>query len=84
MQHVDRIVTVSDDQLREAMLILFNQLKLAVEPACAAATAALLGPLREQLQGKRVGVLLCGANIDPVSFAAHLERARHSESQFPH
>ncbi|MEX3809788.1 threonine/serine dehydratase [Paraburkholderia sp. BR13439] len=83
-RHIDRLVTVSDDQLREAMLILFNQLKLAVEPACAAATAALLGPLREQLQGKRVGVLLCGANIDPVSFAAHLERARHSESQFPH
>ncbi|HEX3379037.1 MAG TPA: threonine/serine dehydratase, partial [Paraburkholderia sp.] len=67
-----------------AMLILFDQMKLAVEPACAAATAALLGPLREQLQGQRVGVLLCGTNTDPVSFAAHLERARHSESQFPH
>jgi threonine dehydratase len=65
------------------MLILFGQLKLAVEPACAAATAALLGPLRESLQGRRVGVLLCGTNIDPVSFAAHIERARHSESPFP-
>jgi len=82
-RHIDQLVTVSDDQLRAAMLILFEQLKLAVEPACAAATAALLGPLRERLQGKRVGVLLCGTNIDPVSFAAHLERVRHSESQFP-
>ena len=82
-RHIDQLVTVSDDQLRAAMLILFAQLKLAVEPACAAATAALLGPLREQLQGKRVGVLLCGTNTDPVSFAAHMERARHSESQFP-
>jgi threonine dehydratase len=82
-RHIDQLVTVSDDQLRSAMLILFAELKLAVEPACAAATAALLGPLRERLQGKRVGVLLCGTNTDPVSFAAHLERARHSESQFP-
>ncbi|MGF6722468.1 threonine dehydratase [Paraburkholderia sp. GAS41] len=75
-RHIDQLVTVTDNQLRSAMLTLFNQLKLAVEPACAAATAALLGPLRETLQGKRVGVLLCGTNIDPVSFAAHIERAR--------
>lgn len=82
-RHIDELVTVSDDQLRAAMLTLFGQLKLAVEPACAAATAALLGPLREKLQGKRVGVLLCGTNTDPVTFAAQIERARHSASQFP-
>ncbi|MEQ5838351.1 serine/threonine dehydratase [Paraburkholderia acidicola] len=75
-RHIDRIVTVSDDALRAAMLTLFAQLKLAVEPACAAATAALLGPLRETLQGKRVGVLLCGTNTDPQTFATHIERAR--------
>ncbi|MFX1733846.1 threonine/serine dehydratase [Paraburkholderia sp. A1RI_3L] len=74
-RHVDRIVTVSDDALRAAMLLLFNQLKLAVEPACAAATAALVGPLRETVQGKRVGVLLCGTNIDPASFVVHIGRA---------
>jgi threonine dehydratase len=79
-RHIDRLVTVTDNQLRSAMLTLFTQLKLAVEPACAAATAALLGPLRETLQGKRVGVLLCGANIDTVSFAAHVERAHALES----
>jgi threonine dehydratase len=42
---------VSDNELRHGMLQLFSELKLAVEPACAAATAALLGPLRERLQG---------------------------------
>ena len=57
------------------MLILFDELKLAVEPACAAATAGLLGPLREQLQGKRVGVLLCGTNIDSATFVRHLASA---------
>lgn len=76
-RHIDRIVTVSDDALCSAMLTLFAQLKLAVEPACAAATAALLGPLRETLQGKRVGVLLCGTNTDPQTFATHIERGRN-------
>lgn len=75
-RHIDRLVTVSDDALRAAMLFLFTYLKVAVEPACAAATAALLGPLRETLQGKRVGVLLSGTNTDPVTLATHLEHAR--------
>lgn len=71
-QHVDRLVTVSDVELRVAMRLLFEQLKLATEPACAAATAALTGALRDELSGKRVGVLLCGTNTDPTTFAAHL------------
>jgi len=62
------------------MLMLFTQLKLAVEPACAAATAALLGPLRETLQGKRIGVLLCGTNTDARTFATHMERAQAADA----
>ncbi|KVD19804.1 pyridoxal-5'-phosphate-dependent protein subunit beta [Burkholderia ubonensis] len=75
-RHIDSIVTVSDDALRTAMLYLFSHLKVAVEPACAAATAALLGPLRETLQGKRVGVLLSGTNTDPVTLGMHLAHAK--------
>ncbi|MDA0230086.1 MAG: threonine/serine dehydratase [Proteobacteria bacterium] len=70
-QTVDEIVLIDDDAMRRAMGLLFSEMKLAVEPAGAAATAALLGPLRERLQGKRVGVIVCGANIDFASFAAH-------------
>jgi len=70
-QNVDEIVLVDDDALRRAMGLLFSEMKLAVEPAGAAATAALAGPLRERLQGKRVGVIVCGANIDFASFAEH-------------
>ncbi|WP_277187569.1 threonine/serine dehydratase [Caballeronia sp. BR00000012568055] len=71
-RHIDEIVTVSDDALRDGMRLLFSEMKLAVEPACAAATAALLGPLRERLQGKRVGVLLCGTNTDTQTFLRHI------------
>ena len=66
---------VSDDALRRAMLLLFASAKLAVEPAGAAATAALLGPLRERLAGKRVGLIVCGANIDAATFGRHLQDA---------
>jgi len=68
-------VTVGDDELRSAMLLLFEELKLAVEPACAAATAAVLGPLRERVGGRRVGVLLCGANTDPLTFGRDIAAA---------
>ena len=61
---LDDLVLVDDDAIRGAMALLFAEMKLAVEPAGAAATAALRGPLRARLRGRRVGVIVCGANID--------------------
>ena len=46
---VDELVLISDAQMRRAMGLLFDELKLAFEPAGAAATAALCGPLRQRL-----------------------------------
>lgn len=66
--HVDRLAMVDDTQIRRAMGYLFYEMKLAVEPACAASTAALLGPLREELTGKRIVVVMCGSNIDWATF----------------
>jgi threonine dehydratase len=71
-RNVDQLVMVDDDQIRAAMGLLFREMKLAVEPAGATATAALLGPLRERLQGKRVGVIVCGTNIDLATFVKHV------------
>lgn len=65
---VDEIVLVGDDQLKAAMRRLFYGMKLAVEPAGAAATAGLLGPLKEKTRGKKVGLIACGANIDIDDF----------------
>ncbi len=67
-QHVDSLVQVSDQQLREAMQLMFSEVKLAVEPACAAAMAALQGPLRKQMAGKRVAIIACGSNIDIATY----------------
>ena len=65
---MDEIVLVDDDAMRRAMALLFSDMKLAGEPAGAAATAALCGPLRSRLAGKRVGVIVCGSNIDAATF----------------
>ena len=68
-RNVDALVRVNDEELKSAMRFLLRNSKLAVEPAGAAATAALLGPLRDRLEGKRVGLIVCGSNIDEASFA---------------
>jgi threonine dehydratase len=70
--HVDTLVKVTDDDLRRAMAILFREAKLAVEPAGAASTAALLGPLREQAAGRTVVPIVCGANVDIDVFHRHV------------
>ncbi len=69
--NVDELALVSDEALRRAMGVLYRHMKFAVEPACAAATAALLGPLRERLAGKRVALLFCGSNIDWATWQQH-------------
>ncbi len=71
---VDEVVLVDDEQIREAMRLTFRAAKLAVEPAGAAALAGLMYPLRERLDGKSVGIIVCGANIDAATFAAQILR----------
>jgi threonine dehydratase len=58
------VVLVSDDELRAAMRRLWDDLRILVEPAGAAAVAALLSG-RAPLEGARhIAVLVCGANLD--------------------
>ncbi|MCB2043088.1 MAG: pyridoxal-phosphate dependent enzyme, partial [Rhodoferax sp.] len=70
---VDAVVLVDDDQIRQAMRLLFRVAKLVVEPAGAAALAALMFPLRATLEGRTVGLIVCGANTDPQTYCAQLQ-----------
>ena len=69
---VDEVVLVDDDQIRTAMRLLFRSAKLVVEPAGAAALAALMYPLRDRLDGQTVGLVICGANIDAESYTKQI------------
>ncbi len=65
---VDDIVTVTDQELVEAMLFAAGRMKMVVEPTgCLAIAAALNG--RVALDGARVGLLVSGGNIDLLRFA---------------
>ena len=68
------IVRVTDDDLCAGIFHLMRDLRLAVEPAAASATAAMLAPLRERVAGRRVGLIVCGTNIDAQRYSDLLLR----------
>jgi threonine dehydratase len=75
--YVDEIIRIDDAALRSGMRIIFEHFKMAVEPACAAALAAVLvRGLKDRFRGKRIGVLFCGSNIDLTS----AERLMHGSN----
>ena len=75
---VDRIIRVEDDVICEGLYLLFSEGKLAVEPAGAAALAALIGSIGIDTANKKIGVLVCGANIDVESYCLHLRTGEES------
>jgi len=60
---VDDIVTVSEDEIIAAMRLVWERLKIVIEPSCAVPVAALLsGAVR--LDGRKAGIVLTGGNVD--------------------
>jgi threonine ammonia-lyase medium form len=65
---VDEVVTVSDDEIVDAMAFLFDRLKLVTEPSGAAGVAALLTG-RIRAPGAAIGVVISGGNVGVARFA---------------
>ncbi len=72
-RHVDDILLVDEGDLEQAIVMLLEIEKTLVEGAGAAGLAALL-KYPERFRGKRVGLVLCGGNIDPLLLASIIER----------
>jgi threonine dehydratase len=72
-KYVDDIVTVEEEEIANAILLLLEREKTLAEGAGAAAIAAVLNR-KLPLQGKRVAVLVCGGNIDVTLLARIIER----------
>jgi threo-3-hydroxy-L-aspartate ammonia-lyase len=66
---VDEVVTVSDDEIIDAMAFLFDRLKLVTEPSGAVGVAALLAG---RARANRIGVVISGGNVGVARFAALL------------
>ena len=65
---VDELVTVTDEEIVEAMVFLFDRLKLVVEPSGAVGVAALLSG-KLDARGRSVGIVLSGGNVGAARFA---------------
>jgi len=63
---VDDFVSVTDDELVEAMAFLFDRVKIVVEPSGAAGVAAFL---QGRIPGRRVAIVLSGGNVGAARFA---------------
>ena len=63
-QVIDKMVTVSDDEMKEFMVFCYKNFKLFLEPACVAGLAALKYKINSELNGNNTMVILCGSNID--------------------
>ncbi len=72
-KRVDDLVLVEEGDIEQALVMLLEVEKTLVEGAGAAGLAALL-KYPERFKGKRVGLVLCGGNIDPLLLAAIIER----------
>jgi threonine dehydratase len=65
---VDDIFTVTDEQLVEAMRFFAERMKMVVEPTGALGLAAARA-IKDQLKGKRVGIIISGGNVDIARYA---------------
>jgi threonine dehydratase len=63
MRYVDDILTVSEQEIIEAMRLIYERMKIVIEPSCAVPLAALLKH-KERFNGQKVGIILSGGNVD--------------------
>jgi threonine dehydratase len=63
LKHVKDIITVSEEEIITAMRLIWEQLKIVIEPSSAVPVAALL-KAKNRFYGKRVGIILTGGNVD--------------------
>lgn len=62
-QNVDDILTVSEEMIKQAMFLIFERLKVVIEPSSAVPFAVVLQH-NSIFEGKRVGIIISGGNVD--------------------
>ncbi|MCH8149569.1 MAG: pyridoxal-phosphate dependent enzyme [Planctomycetes bacterium] len=63
--HVERVLTVTDEEIRAAMRLVWERMKILIEPSAAVAVATVLGDAFKSMpEIERVGIVLSGGNVD--------------------
>jgi threonine dehydratase len=60
---VERIITTSDEEIVGAMRLVWERMKIIIEPSCAVPLAALIAH-KEEFKNQNIGIILTGGNVD--------------------
>jgi len=63
LKYVDQIIRVTEKEIIDAMRLIWERMKIIIEPSSAVAVAAIIKG-KERLKGKRIGVIISGGNVD--------------------
>lgn len=62
-QHVEKIIRVTENEIIKAMRLIWERMKIVIEPSCAVPLAAILRE-KESFRTKKIGIILTGGNVD--------------------
>ena len=62
-KNVEDVRTVTEDEIVNAMRMIWERMKIIIEPSCAV-PFAVLWKNREEFAGKKIGIILTGGNVD--------------------
>ena len=62
--HLQQIVTVDDAEVIKSMRLVWERMKIIIEPSSATALSAVLSEAFSGVPGERVGIILTGGNVD--------------------
>ena len=62
-KYVDEIITLSEDEILDSMKMIWERLKIIVEPSCSISLAAIIKN-KNKFSGKNVGLIMSGGNVD--------------------
>jgi threonine dehydratase len=62
-KHVEKIIRVEEDEIIQAMQLIWERMKIIIEPSCAVPFAAVLKNA-DEFKTKQVGIILSGGNVD--------------------
>ena len=74
LQYVDEMVSVDDEEIANAILFLLEKQKLVVEGAGAVGVAAIMHNKIQELQGKKIAIILSGGNMDVTLLSVIIEK----------
>ncbi len=66
-EHVKQIYLVSEEEIKQTLRLVYERLKIVVEPSCVVPLAALIKN-KEHFKGKNVGIIFTGGNVDLAKF----------------